>query len=86
MREKPLDVRVSEAIGIRKKLDELGVGSSDDPGVARLRRVLADFVRGHGFAGNIPIRSIDRVAVVKLSLQEHVESVALLRAKPVVRA
>lgn len=75
---KSLGKRVLEAIGIRKKLDELGLDVAD-PGIAQVREVLNDFVRGHGFTGAIPVPSVGRVALMKLSLQAHVKSVAVLR-------
>ena len=77
---KPLAERVREAVQVRQKLDELGVGV-DDPQGRRLVDVLNDFVRGHGFTGTLPLDSCGRVAVVKLSLRENVVSKVVLQVR-----
>lgn len=78
--EKTLDARVEEAVQIRRKLDDVGVDAASEPGVKRVHAVLNDFVRGHGFTGRVPLPAVGRVALLRLSMQAHVPSVAVLRS------
>lgn len=76
---KTVEERLSEVIGIRKKLDDLGL-SPDHPQVKSLIGVLNDFVRGEGFTGTVSLSDFGRVALAKLALRRGVDSEVTLRA------
>lgn len=75
---KPVETRVREAVQVRTKLNELGIGV-DDPQAKKLCDVLNDFVRGTGFTGTLPLDRYERVAIMKLSLRDGVQSKVVLR-------
>lgn len=79
MKEKTTESRVSEAIKIRQKMREVGL-SEEDEQVQQLCKVLNDYVRGVGYTGKIRLDQYDRVALVKLSLQDQVENTIVLRS------
>lgn len=79
MKEKTTETRVGEAIKIRQKMREVGL-SEEDEQVQQLCRVLNDYVKGVGFTGKIRLDRYDRVALVKLSLQDQVENKIVLRS------
>ena len=76
---KTLDERVKEVVGIRMKMNELGLTVSTSDGLARLVDILNDFVRGHGYTGTVEIPEIHKRAIVKLSLRTGIESHVTLR-------
>lgn len=76
---KTLDERVKEVVGIRMKMNELGLTASTSDGTARLVDILNDFVRGHGYTGTVEIPELHKLALVKLSLRAGVESHVTLR-------
>lgn len=78
MKPKQPDERAREAVNLRKKLDELGL-TTEHPGVQRLHDLLNEFVRGEGWTGKVPLPTVRRVAIVKLSLTAHVESAIVLK-------
>lgn len=76
---KTVEERLSEAIGIRKKMADLGL-SPDHPQVRSLVDTLNEFVRGRGFTGTVSLSDFGRVALVKLALRRGVDSEVTLRA------
>lgn len=78
MKEKSLDKRVKEAIEIRTKLAQLGLPPGD-PDVVALRERVNDFVRGVGWTGTVFLNAYGRAIMVKLSMQDHVQSVVFLK-------
>jgi hypothetical protein len=73
-------VRVREAIDILSRIRELGF-EDDDPDVSKVRTILSDFIRGIGYSGKVYMRAADRNCIMKLSLQPHIPSVAVLRKR-----
>lgn len=78
MKPKQQEDRAREAVTLRTKLDELGL-TTEHPGVQRLHDLLNEFVRGDGWSGKVPLPTVRRVAHVKLSLTQHVESTIVLK-------
>jgi len=76
---KTVEKRLSEAIGIRQKMTDLGL-SPDHPQVRTLMDTLNEFVRGRGFTGTVDLSDFGRVALVKLALRSGVDSEVTLRA------
>jgi hypothetical protein len=79
--EKPVERRLAEMLDVYSQINALGL-SNKMPGVRAFKEIAQAFVRdGVGGSGTIPLIEADRTIVYKMSMQNRVPSVVVLRAR-----